>query len=318
MAVYQVLKSFFLHRNIPKLPLSTIVVYHYIGFPEPNNPLLLNSLHWVSTQNFINQVQYLKKNYTLVTVNEITQQILNKKSIQGLAAITFDDGYNSVFSQALPFLEAENIPASVYISANIVEHKWFWRDAIRLVTHYKLETELIAFAKAFDISLPAPIHLYKATKRPQINSNKLNTCLQQFLVHKNINIQDFTQNIYATSCDIQKPYKNIEMGNHTESHFVLSSLSDEQQYHEIQNGYLYLKNLDIKVSNSFAVPFGYTNSINPSTIQIIDKQGYNCILMCNGYEPSSINENLSSFKSSNNLAFLQRFMPTNEAFNFKK
>jgi peptidoglycan/xylan/chitin deacetylase (PgdA/CDA1 family)/thiamine kinase-like enzyme len=61
---------------------------------------------------FEKQLIYLKKNYKLLNLGDLL------KSDKGGIHITFDDGYQDVIENALPLLEKENIPATMFALSN--------------------------------------------------------------------------------------------------------------------------------------------------------------------------------------------------------
>ena len=81
-----------------------ILIYHSIG-PTPFG---------LPEQAFRAQIGWLIANAKVVTLEEV----LDGSSVAGLAvAITFDDGYHSVFEHAAPILKNAELAASVYLNA---------------------------------------------------------------------------------------------------------------------------------------------------------------------------------------------------------
>jgi len=93
-----------------------IITFHDI-YPKPR--MGINSFPVEKFKKFIEQ---LHQKYTLVTVSEILKQPHN----QSLAAITFDDGYASVYEHALPVLKSHNVPASVMLITGYIGQQNLW------------------------------------------------------------------------------------------------------------------------------------------------------------------------------------------------
>jgi peptidoglycan/xylan/chitin deacetylase (PgdA/CDA1 family) len=75
------------------------------------------TFHSVNPTEFRKQMEYLKKNYSIVTLKEILEfavdgNALPKKSV----AITFDDGYYDNYLNAYPYLWEHNLPAAIFLT----------------------------------------------------------------------------------------------------------------------------------------------------------------------------------------------------------
>ncbi len=61
--------------------------------------------------NFEQQIEYLSKNFEIISLDEIHKNnVSNKKAI-----ITFDDGYEDFMSNALPILKKYNVPSTMFV-----------------------------------------------------------------------------------------------------------------------------------------------------------------------------------------------------------
>ena len=71
----------------------------------------------------------------------------------------------------------------------------------------------------------------------------------------------------------------LHYGNHTDNHFVMSSLSYEQQLKEVSITDTYLRNSSGQFIPYFSLPFGGINDFNEHTTAICEKMGYRCMLL---------------------------------------
>ena len=80
----------------------------------------------VSETRFNQQMEYLRKNYTIVSMDQMAEHLISS-SKEFLVAITFDDGYKDNLTHALPILELHNIPATIYVTTRLPEgDTWLW------------------------------------------------------------------------------------------------------------------------------------------------------------------------------------------------
>jgi len=71
----------------------------------------------VSPENFERQMKFLKeRKYNVIGLNELVNLIAHNKRIPGnTVIITFDDGYENLYTNAYPVLKKYNIPAVMFI-----------------------------------------------------------------------------------------------------------------------------------------------------------------------------------------------------------
>jgi peptidoglycan/xylan/chitin deacetylase (PgdA/CDA1 family) len=93
-----------------------VFLYHDIS--DPDSPQY-SSLYSTPVRNFKSQVDLLAKYFKFVPLEEILASPANKK--QRLASLTFDDGFLSVKDEALPYLQAQGIPFSVFVNSMAIK-----------------------------------------------------------------------------------------------------------------------------------------------------------------------------------------------------
>jgi len=84
------------------------------------------------TTNFEKQLIYLKKNYSILSIDQLNNFLFKNISLpQNPLLITFDDGDISVFKNALPLLVKQKIPATLFVITNLLNtENPFWWDEI--------------------------------------------------------------------------------------------------------------------------------------------------------------------------------------------
>jgi peptidoglycan/xylan/chitin deacetylase (PgdA/CDA1 family) len=100
----------------------------------------------ISTARFREQMQsLLEAGYQAFTIDQLLGVLSNKTPLPGRAfAVTFDDGYRSVLTDALPVLEELQIPATVFLATGFLDGRvappWGSTDPI-LVAEYRDQAE---------------------------------------------------------------------------------------------------------------------------------------------------------------------------------
>ncbi len=80
-------------------------------------------------ERFADQVHWLARRYAVVALREFVERLRAGRSLRGVAALTFDDGYDGVFQHAWPLLSKVGLPATVFVVAERPERRdAFWWD----------------------------------------------------------------------------------------------------------------------------------------------------------------------------------------------
>ncbi len=116
ISLLQQRKSVYEYINLFTLQLIGYII-RFAPFLQKNNKSYILCYHSVSnsgwrfstkTVDFEAQIKYLKNNYAIYSISEI---LAGKKGI----AITFDDGYEDIYTNALPILKKYGITATVFV-----------------------------------------------------------------------------------------------------------------------------------------------------------------------------------------------------------
>ena len=293
-----------LNKKFQKLFFNHVLLVHSTLNKAPLNKAKL--LHNINNNDLKEILLWLKKDFKFIFVDEL----LNSKNKNGLCALTFDDAYKSVFEHTLPMLKDIGIPCTIYIVGNTINKKIFWRDKIRFIIKNNLIDEFISY---IPISLKKNINnenFYSITKNKKLNSKLIDFQIDKFLLDKNIDISEHNYCIddlnYLEKSDL------VSYGNHTYNHYVLSSLTYEEQFQEINSNHELLKKLNIQKSNVFSLPFGRKEDLNEDTYKILNNLKYKGILM------SRNRLNYKNIIINNNLREIERYMVEDNLIKFKR
>jgi len=117
-----------------------ILMYHKVAQVDPRS---LVKGHYVSTRMFSRHVRLLKAlGYETVGLNGLFDEDLPKRPI----AITFDDGYQNFFDNALPTLRKANYVSTVFLVANQLGGVNKWDEALGDVSEPLMSVETIQSA----------------------------------------------------------------------------------------------------------------------------------------------------------------------------
>jgi peptidoglycan/xylan/chitin deacetylase (PgdA/CDA1 family) len=276
---------------------SPVLLYHAVFRDIPKD--IRDNLHNVHPEILHEHLSYLKKHYRIVPVDELT----NRTRIQGTASITFDDGYKCVIDEVYEMLLDLDIPYTIFVNSGSMKNEIFWRDKVRYIINNDLVDECEAFLQ--HTKRIAGLSFYRYTKHYQNNSRKVDQDLDQFLQHKGIS---FNTNQYCfDNLNYFKSHRLISYGNHTHNHYLLASLSREEQYDQIQRTQHFLRTVpNVQVSEAFSLPFGGPTDFNEDTLRILQDLGYRAMLL------SRQRLNFER-RTKHGLAMVERVMPKGDS-----
>jgi peptidoglycan/xylan/chitin deacetylase (PgdA/CDA1 family) len=88
----------------------------------------------VSPENFYQQIDFFKKNFNVISLEQLVEKIKRKKVARKDAVITFDDGYADNIINALPALNDLNVPATIFVTAGKIDSKepFYWDNKTKV------------------------------------------------------------------------------------------------------------------------------------------------------------------------------------------
>ena len=272
---------------------AIILCYHRIGNYKSDTVDIT-----VAENNFINHIQWLNKNYNIISLSKIAECLIARKHLpKDSIVITFDDGYQSYHS-TIDYLNKNEIPATFFICTPTFNNKYFYWDILNylLIDQKEINKENLEFllniCKLEKINIKPEQVIddvtYANTLNWKINSNKFPSkrCMVfELLANKveydNGNLQSSILNkIYSRDYTLDKDKatfipKNLSdvgkyvNGSHTLNHYCLSSLKKKEQEYEILDNKKFLEDMFGKTIQFFAYPFGSQKHYNQYSVDIV-------------------------------------------------
>jgi len=276
----------------------TVVMYHYI---RPINESRYPGIKGLELQSFKRQLNFLKKNYTFITVEELNAYYTQSHKLpENAVLLTFDDGYSDHYSYVFPLLQSLNIQGSFFVPVKpIVEKMVLDVNKIHLLLatveinrliisvkkmlkHYRQEPNILDFetyynelakANRFDAAEVIFLKRLLQHKLPvQIRQEIINSMFDEFI---DISESVISEELYLNIDQIKLMHRNgMHIGAHTYNHYWLNKISRQEQEEEISNNIDFLENLNSstnKGAKTFSYPFG---GYNDCTIDLMNKYDF--------------------------------------------
>jgi peptidoglycan/xylan/chitin deacetylase (PgdA/CDA1 family) len=107
---------------------GVILCYHNVVAENDAGVADRLGLH-MPLRTFERQMRWLAGHYAVVHLAEFVDRLCRGERLRGVAAVTFDDGYEGVFEHAWPLLRDLRIPATVFVVADAPgRNEGFWWD----------------------------------------------------------------------------------------------------------------------------------------------------------------------------------------------
>lgn len=240
---------------------GAILNYHRVLPSNKIDNFLVNIS--VSTDNFIHQINYLKNNFNIISLDNLLLH-LKSKSNEFKIAITFDDGYRDNLDYAYPILEKFKAPATIYIITKFINNKiipwWIKLD------HFIKNNPKIAGDKK---------KIFKFYKNDILLRDQL-TIDKKILsiIGKNNKTEYNKIFLYEKEIQYLSKQKLITIGSHSHSHYNFSKLTQEQAFSEFKTSKSILEKIIKKRILHFSYPYGDHQNINLKFNNFLKKLGY--------------------------------------------
>ncbi len=239
-----------------------------------------------TTAEFQMQMEYIKKHYTPITMQQMIQHIEGEKlNIKNPILVTFDDGFSDNYATAFPILKSLNIPATFFLTTNFIDHNevlWYEKLAFIIKCSHKQSLEIPSLGKTYSLNQQTPrqevyTEIVEALKLLS-NSERQNTLEDLFALNKSTleKMDNFKHLSMPMTWDNIREMNDsgMDFGSHTLSHPILSTISPEQLKIELIESKKRIESeLNQKV-DSIAYPVGQRESTSKNVEQEVEKANY--------------------------------------------
>lgn len=233
------------------------------------------------------QVSYLKKNYEIISLDDLCSSIENGYKVSpSQVIITFDDGYKNNIDIIAPFLKAYDIPFSIFIStSHISSGTRFPTYYLRIAIHYAEQEyiDISSMKMKFDISIQekrrsAMNLISKEMKRlPEKDKNVLVQDLISLLPNDRwLELNNIFRSEQPMDWDDVKKLNDwgVTIGSHCHDHAILhSKQSNEEIDYQLKTSKDLLEK-HLGECKYFAYPNGGEGFIKSDSILSVKKCGY--------------------------------------------
>lgn len=276
-----------------------IVMYHHIL--NENSRYKFKGL---TTEQFIKQIEYLNKEYTIIKMEDIFQWYSSPENAlpEKAALLTFDDGFKEHFDTVFPILDEEHLQGTFFVPTSVLQDpyvldvhkihllllsadtKRLKQDIFNLIKQHKKRYSLQSngeYVKRFEKGMVKNISPYD-TKDVIFVKRILQTELPpgfrekvvDILFHKHIkdNEKIISSELYANTNQLRfMNRKGMYIGPHGHNHLWMGQISREEQKKEIDLSLEVMKEIGY-VTTQWAMSYPNGDS-NKQLMNYLTKKG---------------------------------------------
>ncbi len=274
-------------------PGPAILMYHRIA-QERFDPWALA----VSPRNFADQLDWISRNRIALPLHEFAELNAQGSLPRKAVAVTFDDGYACNSSVASPLLERFRIPATIFISPDLIERseEFWWDELERIVLDHegerlRVDDFEIALGERSDDDRDWPAATPPRTPRQHAYRQiwallhgrapkELHQAIERLREQAGSRIPRDSHRPLTAAEILKMPSAIVAFGSHSLSHPSLPCLGHDEQVLEIEGSIARCEQLTGKRPLTFAYPYGdHEESLEP----IVQGAGFTCACKADGW-----------------------------------
>jgi peptidoglycan/xylan/chitin deacetylase (PgdA/CDA1 family) len=290
---------------------ALILLYHRISELPTDSQLLC-----VTPSHFAEHLEILRKEYSPISLGELSRDYRHENLPQGAVVVTFDDGYFDNLTNAKPLLERYDIPATVFVTTGYIgRQREFWSDQLESVLLQPgslpqmlsltiggrpycwtlgkagfYSEEAYGRDRGWNVlnkNAAGPRQLlYGALHRlirplPEDDQARVLDSLLAWAGMKPI-LRATHRTLSANELVCMSERGFIDIGAHTVTHPVLSAFPPVVQRTEIQGSKVQLEDILGYPVTSFAYPYGFSSDYSAETVATVRQAGFDCA--CSSYQ----------------------------------
>jgi peptidoglycan/xylan/chitin deacetylase (PgdA/CDA1 family) len=246
--------------------MARILMYHNFSASNEPNAVCVTALR--------DQLTYLRRHFSVVPLSEIVSCLRCGEALGShLAALTVDDGRRNFYELMFPQLKEFNIPATIFVVSSFINGEdWIWTDKILwLSERIERPTEL------------APERLDGFFRKlNQLTFEVRAKTIAELAARMSVNIPQTPPPKYAP-CSWEQLREMadsglVEIGSHTITHPILSSISDEESLQEMVASRIQIEQKLGRRIRFFCYPNGQHGDYRSSQIRQVQDAGYDAAL----------------------------------------
>ncbi len=244
--------------------MARILMYHNFSGPGGTDPDALN------VEGIRRQFIYLRRHFQVVSLLHLAEQLASGRKLdRHMVALTIDDGRRSCYEFLFPLLKEFELPATFFVVSSFIRGQdWIWTDKVIWLSEQSDRPEDLAPGKI------------ESTFRSlnQMRPEERNARIEAMAKSIGVAIPRVVPAKYAPCSwsELREMADSglMEIGSHTVTHPILSSVTDEESWDELTRSRAEIEEGIGRTVNCFCYPNGMPGDYRPSQVQQVEQAGY--------------------------------------------
>lgn len=267
-------------EHLRKRPSLIVLAYHRIG--NGNGTLYDPGVFSATGNEFQWHIAYLRRHFEICKLGEAVAMVRGEQALRSCVLVTFDDGYRDNYEVAFPILRASGVPATFFLpTAFIGSDRLPWWDEVAFIVKN-------ARRKCFEISYPylaefdaeklgqhsAIVEVLRAYKHPSMKNHERFISELAAAAESELPAKASESSFMSWQQAREMCAGGMEFGSHTHRHEVLSKLSIQEQFEELQCSREILERELRQPITTLSYPVGGRATFSRETQEMAKHSGY--------------------------------------------
>jgi peptidoglycan/xylan/chitin deacetylase (PgdA/CDA1 family) len=240
----------------------------------------------ITPADFEAVLKFLTRHYTPVSLDEVVFDPPGEKLPRRPALVTFDDGYASINTWAIPLCRKYGVPAVIFLNAAFLDNRALAPDSLVCyaanISGMKMINEAAAsLNRRNTCEMKTQAEVF-ASLFPSISLQERQAFLETLAELAGIDTSKLAHDagLYLTCDQVRElAASGFEIGNHTYSHVRCRSLKSEDFHQEIEKNNAELTALAGRPVRSFSVPYGSSDDLTKDLVNNLLENGHKAVFL---------------------------------------
>ncbi len=221
------------------------------------------------------QFEFLRRYFHPVPLLQIAEQLASGCPLDPkMVALTVDDGRRNCYEFFFPLIKEYNIPATFFVVSSFVGSQgWIWTDKVLWLADQPEAPKELLHNKLPEIF----------RKLNRMRAKDRDAYIEAIAARAGISIPPSASPKYgACSWDELGEMADsglMEIGSHTATHPILSTLTDEESWHELTSSRTQIEQRLKRPVKSLCYPNGMIGDFRATQIKQVQEAGYSCAVV---------------------------------------
>jgi peptidoglycan/xylan/chitin deacetylase (PgdA/CDA1 family) len=246
--------------------MARIVMYHNFGGPNATDPDALN------VEGIRRQFEYLHRHFHVVPLLDLAERLASGRKLDRCTvALTIDDGRRNCYEFLFPLMKEFKFPAAFFVVSSFIRGEdWIWTDKVLWLSEQSRPPDELVPGKLEGV--------FRSLNR--VRPEERNARIEAMATSVGVTIPRTAPAKYSPCSwsELREMADSglMEIGSHTMTHPILSSVTDEESFDELTRSRAQIEEGIGRSVRSFCFPNGMPGDFRPNQVRQVADAGYDC------------------------------------------